>query len=196
MANDPVALGNMALANIGQPSVQNFEQSNTASRALKLRYDEARREALSACLWNFASLWQAGVAVDIDPKPGWAYVYSYPTDALRVFEIQRLTVDDKDIPFEVTARPGGAGKLIHTNMADAVFIYAGNVTDTTLFDSDFDTALSWLLSHKIAMAVTKSVKLRDDAMKMWLALADKARARTKNERTEDTDITPTYQAVR
>ena len=191
MANDPVALGNMALANIGQPSVQNFEQSNTASRALKLRYDEARREALSACLWNFASLWQAGVAVDIDPAG--LGLCTAIRQTRRVFEIQRLTVDDKDIPFEVTARPGGAGKLIHTNMADAVFIYAGNVTDTTLFDSDFDTALSWLLSHKIAMAVTKSVKLRDDAMKMWLALADKARARTKNERTEDTDITPTYQ---
>lgn len=193
---DKVAIGNMALANIGQPPVQTFDGPNVASRALKLRYDEARLEALSTTLWNFASLWIKGVALAIDPKPGWSHVFSYPADALRVFEIQRLTVDEKDIPFEITDRPDAPGKLIHANVPTPVFIYTRDKEDVTTFDWDFASALSWLLAHKIAMPVTKSAKLRDDAMKMWLALSDKAVARTKNEGTPDTDITPSYQAVR
>lgn len=193
---DKVAIGNMALANLGVPPVQDFNQKDVASRALGLRYDEARLQALSTTLWNFASRWVTGVALAIDPKPPWTYVYTYPADALRVFEIQRSTVDQKDIPFEVTDRMDASGKLIHTDQEAPVFIYTADKEDVTRFDWDFITALSWLLSHKIAMPITKSVKLRDDCMKMWLALADKAVARTKNEGTADNDMTPAYQAVR
>lgn len=196
MSIDRVAIGNMALANLGVPPVQDFEGPSVAARSLKLRYDEARLQALSATLWNFASRWKSGVLLSIDPKPPWSYVYSYPNDALRVFEIQRTYVDDKDIPFEVTDRMDTVGKLIHTNQETPVFIYTVDKTDTTTFDWDFITALSWLLAHKIAMPITKSVKMRDDAMKMWLALADKAVARTKNEGVTDSDQTAGYQAVR
>jgi hypothetical protein len=193
---DRIAIGNMALANLGVPPVQDFNQKDVASRSLGLRYDEARLQALSTTLWNFASRWTTGVALSIDPKPPWVYVYNYPADALRVFEIQRSTTDEKDIPFEVTDRMDSAGKLIHTNNKAPVFIYTVDKEDVTTFDWDFITALSWLIAHKVAMPITKSVKLRDDCMKMWLALADKAVARTKNEGTADNDMTAGYQAVR
>jgi hypothetical protein len=193
---DKVAIGNMALANLGSPPVQDFNQTNVSSRALKLRYDEARLQALSATLWNFASRWKVGVELDIDPKPPWTRVYNYPADALRVHEIQRSSVDEKNIPFEVTDRMDATGKLIHTDQEAPVFIYTVDKEDVTTFDWDFITALSWLLAHKIAMPVTKSTKLRDDSMKMWLALADSAVANTKNEGVTDNDITPGYQAVR
>lgn len=194
---DKVAIGNMALANLGSPPVQNFNQPDAASRALNLRYDEARLQCLNAQLWNFASMWVAGTPVAIDPKPGWSYVWVYPPDALRVFEIWRQSKDDKVIPFEVTDRPGNAGgKLIHTNVSSPVFVYCRDKEDPTTFDWDFITALSWLLASLIAMPVTKSVKLQQNAAKQFAGLIDVATARTKNEGTVDTDITASYQAVR
>lgn len=197
MIIDKVAIGNMALANLGAKPVANFNQPDVASRSLALRYDEARLMCLNAQLWNFASMWQAGVSVAIAPKPGWGYVFLYPVDALRVFEIWRESKEEKEIPFEVTDRPGNAGgKLIHTNLAAPTFIYSRDKEDPTTFDWDFITALSWLLASLIAMPVTKSVKMQDMAAKRFAGFIDVATARTKNEGKIDTDTTPSYQAVR
>jgi len=196
MILDKGAIGNRALANIGQPPVQSFETNSVASRALKLRYDEARLEALSSAPWNFACNWQAGVAVAMTPKPGWSYVFTYPPNALRVFEIARLTTEETNYPFEVTGNPGGTGKLIHTNVETPTFIYTVDMEDVSTFDWEFIVALSWLLAHKIVMPVAKSLKQQDSTYKAFMAMADKALARTKNEGSPDTDLTPSYQAVR
>jgi hypothetical protein len=198
MANiDAVAIGNMALANIGQPPIQSFDEKNASGRALKLRYDECRREALSATLWNFASLWEAGVPLAIDPKPGWSYVWSYPADALRVFEVYQPDKTAPPIPFEVTDRPGSqSGRIIHTNDPAPVFIYSRDKTDPTTFDADFVNALAWLVASKIAMPITKNVKIRQDCETMWQGLAAKARSRTLNEGAVDGDQLSTYQRVR
>lgn len=200
-----VSIGNMALANLGLPPVQNFNQPDVASRSLKLRYHEARLQCLNAQLWNFAKLWQAGVPVgNLDTSsnidlvaPGWRYSWVYPADALRVFEIWRQTVDEKEIPFEVTDRPGLAGgKLIHTNVPSPVFIYTRDKVDPTTFDWDFITAFAWLLASLIAMPTTKSMKMQQNAEKQFAGLIGVAAARTKNEGTPDTDVTASYQAVR
>lgn len=196
MLIDKVAIANMALANIGQPPIQSFESTSVAARSIKQRYDEARLACLAAAPWNFASLWAAGVAVAMDPKPGWSYVFQYPPDALRVFEILRATVDDKTIPFEVTANPSGTGKLIHANVPTPVFVYTVDKEDVSTFDWEFIEAMSWLIAHKVAMPITKSLKMQENAMKGFTALADKALARTRNEGVDDTDITPSYQMVR
>lgn len=192
-----VSIGNMALANLGSPPVQNFNQPDVASRSLKLRYHEARLMCLNAALWNFASMWVAGTPLAIDPKPGWSYVFVYPPDALKVFEIWRASKEEKETPFEVTDRPGNVGgKLIHTNVPEPVFIYSRDKEDPTTFDWDFITAMAWLLSSLIAMPVTKSVKAQQNAAKQFAGLIDIAMARTKNEGVRDTDITASYQAVR
>jgi len=193
---DKLAICNMALANIGSPTIQSLTEQNAGARACKLRYDEARVEALSSSLWNFASLWQVGVRLDIDSKPPWAYVYTYPPDALRVFEILRVSKEMREIPFEITDRPDQAGKLIHTDEPAPTFVYTRDKEDPTTFDWDFITALSWLLAHKICMPVTKNAKMADNALKMWTVKSSKAEARTMNEGVRDTDQTPTYQAVR
>lgn len=193
---DEVSIGNMALANLGSPPVQSFFGSSTASRSLNLRYNEARLQALSEAPWNFASMWQVGVPLAITSAPGWSYSFVYPPDALRVFEIHRAAKEEKDIPFKVTDHPSGSGRVIHTNMPSPTFIYTRDKEDVTSFDWDFIIALSWLLAHKIAMPVTKSKQQRDDALKMYMGLIDKAGARTKNEERVDTDITPAYQAAR
>ena len=192
---DKVAIGNMALANLGQPPVQTFTGPNTASRALNQRYDEARLITLSDAPWNFASQWIEGTRLDIPPKPNWSYVYSYPVNALNVFEILPPP-GGTNIPFEVTDRMDLPGKLIHTNDEKPVFVYTVDKSDPNTFDWDFINAFAWQLAHKIAMPVTRSKKAQDDAMSKYEFFRTRASARTRNEGVKDTNRTAEYQAVR
>ena len=186
----------MALANIGQPAIQSLTQPNKSAVACNQRYDEARLEALSGALWGFASMWVEGTAVSADPKPGWLYVHKYPTDALRIFEIYNEDPEAPPIPFEVTDAATGGGKWVHSNEESPVFIYTRDKEQVTTFDWDFIVAMSWLLSSKIAMPVTKSKTVRDHAEAQWDKYRANAKARSKTERAVDRDQLATYQAAR
>lgn len=186
---------NMALSNLGSPPIQSFDGPQPAQRACKLRYDEARLEALSGNLWNFATMYREGTRIDIAAKPPHRFVYAYPPDALRIFEIYRPK-GAPPVPFEVTDRPDAPGKIIHTAIEKPVFIYTRDKSDPTTFDFDFIQAMAWLLASKIAMPVTKNLKLQQEAWKMWLTSNSLATANDENEEVTDTDVTASYQDVR
>lgn len=195
-----VDICNMALANLGSPPIQSIDGPPRTTdlatiKACRLRYDEARLEALAGNLWNFASMYRTGTRLDLTPKPPYSFVYAYPPDALRVFEIYRPK-GLPPIPFEVTDRQDAPGKLIHCSVESALFIYVRDKDDPTTFDFDFIQALSWLLAAKIAMPVTKNLKLQQEAWKMWLTSNSAAVANDENEEVQDTDITATYQEAR
>lgn len=196
MVSSPLDIANMALGNIGQGAIQSFNGPAASQRLTKQRYDEARIEALSATLWNFASLWRVGNPVAIDPKPHWQYVFVYPADALKVFEILKASGETTEIPFEVTARPDVAGKLIHCNQPSPTFVYTKDTTDLASFTPEFTTALSWLLASKIAMGITKSIKIQQEAYKMWIGLSSTAVAASANEGSTDADVMAGYQEAR
>lgn len=190
-------IANLALAHLGKSDIKSFEEKSVAAINMKLTYEACRLEALNSAPWGFATLWKAGVAVDIDPMPGWSYVFTYPVDALRVWEIARTSKEEKEVPFRVTARPDDlTKKIIQTLVPTPIFVYTVDITNPNLFDWDYITALSWLLAFKNAMAITKSRDLQEKAQRNWLAFSSVARARTANENVPDSDITASYQSVR
>lgn len=197
MQRSDVDICNMALANLGQSNfIQNLAGASISQRSCALRYDETRREALSGALWNFASMWRVGDRQTIAAKPPWTHCFLYPPDALKVFEIQRASKNEDAIPFEITAHPDTDGKLIHCDREEPVFIYVKDIINPTFYSDEFTTAMSWLLASKIAMPVTKSLKLQQEAFKMWVAMSSQAMAATANEGRQDTDTVPSYQEVR
>ena len=188
---------NMALANIGQPNLKSLQQPGPAAAVCNLRYDEARLEMLSMALWNFASMWKRGVLLDIEAKPPYRAAYQYPPDALKVFEILKPGGDKKPIPFEVTARPGFSGeKVINTSHPDPIFVYSVDRTNIEDFEPTFVQAVSWLLSSKIAMTITKKLQHQQESYKMAVLKASEARSSDFNEGTEDTDKLASYHEVR
>lgn len=196
MQRSRIDICNMALANIGQKPIQSMDGPGISQVSCKLRYEEARTEALCGSLWNFASLWIKGTAVAIDPKPPWSNVFIYPPDALKVFEILRSAGENKEIPFEVTARPDQDGRLIHCDRREPTFVYVKDMADPQTYSVEFVVALSWLLSSKIAMPVTKSAKIQQDAFRMWVAYNSQARASIANEGNPETDIPASYHEAR
>ena len=173
---------------LGVKPIMNFEEKTDAARVCKQNYAAARRDALAGSLWGFASMWQPGVALDLDPKSPWLYCFTYPTDALRVFEIQRAKESDPLIPFEVTDRPDDVdGKMIHCDLVAPVFIYTRDKENPAQYDVEFVAALAALLAEKIAMPLTKSLKIKQTAMQSYVNLRGVALARTLNEGPRDTD---------
>jgi hypothetical protein len=195
---DKIAICNMALANIGAPPIQSLTEPGVGARSCKQRYDEARLMTLNAALWNFASVYRAaGAALDLTPKKPWSYVHSYPADAVRVFEIETAAVTDPPIPFEITDRDDGlSGKLIHSHVEEPTFIFTRDKQDTTTFDMDFVVAMAWGLASLIAMPVTKSVKVQQNAEKQFAIKTDRAVARTLNEGQADADQYALYHQAR
>ena len=182
-----IEICNRALTeHLGINPIMSFDEKSAAARTCKQHYENARRDALTGTLWGFASVWKAGTRLDVEVKKPWQYVYAYPPDAMRVFEIQRDFADDPEIGFEVTDRPdNGAGKLIHTDHAAPVFVYSRDKDDPATFDQEFVTALAALLAYKMAMQLTKDVKLKQASMNEYARLRASAQSRTLNEGQKD-----------
>lgn len=191
----------MALAHLGQRKIMDITERSDAANVCLQHYDTARLQVLSETLWGFASSWATGVQLNIAPKPGWQYCFTYPTDALRVFEIWNAnsSIDDDRIPFEITDNPNvnATGKLIQANIANPVFVYTRDKEDVSTFDQDFIQALSWLLAEKICMQLTKNAKLTQTCMQQYEMMKSKAKARTKNEgQADNTDRLSFHHKVR
>lgn len=189
---------NIALGNIGQPPIQTLVGNLPAQKACKLRYDEARQEAISAAPWNFSTTWGAGVPYETySPKAPWGYVFRFPTNALAVYEILRADPRETPYGFEVTDSPDNTGKLIHTDQASPVFVFGRDKPNISTWDQEFIQAVGWLLASKIAMPITKSLKIQQEAYKMWLDRKSAAATKSANEgfRDRSQDIA-SYQAVR
>ena len=173
---------------LGVKPIMGFDEKTDAARVCKQNYAAARRDALAGSLWAFASMWHAGVALALDPKSPWLYCFTYPTDALRVFEIQRASEADPLIPFEVTDRPDGVdGKMIHCNLSAPVFVYTRDKENPAQYDVEFVAALAALLAEKIAIPLTKNLKIKQTAMQAYVNLRGIALARSLNEGPRDTD---------
>lgn len=196
MRSSDVDICNMALANIGGASFLSINDQGKSPDACRLRFEESRLQTLSACLWNFASMWAKGVRLDVTPKPPFRFAYAYPADALKLFEILRDNPADPKIPYEVTDNPEGNGKLINTDHEAPVFVYNRDKTDPSDFSIEFREAMAWLLASKIAMPVVKDMKKQQEAYKMFVLATSTAVTANANESGRDMDITPSYQEVR
>lgn len=96
--NSQVIIMNMALAAIKQRAITSPTEASEPARKCSLFYHRARRAALRACYWNFATVNQAlallGSTGDasFDPTwatvqdviPGYSFLYAAPSKCLRV----------------------------------------------------------------------------------------------------------------
>jgi hypothetical protein len=187
MQIDAVRICNRALGNLGKPSIMSLDEKSAMAKVCKQFYDDARIEALAAAPWPFAKVWATGVAIDIDPMPPWLYVFAYPVDALRVLYIQYDPKTSRPPPMAVTDRPDAAGKLIHTNTVDPTFVYVRDKEDVTTFDPLFIAGLGAKLTEKIAMPLTKNLRIQEKWEKRFMQLRDEAWATALNEGTDEDD---------
>lgn len=178
-----VSICNMALARIGVSSfISNLNEASNEARVLNLFYEQMRDFALRDHHWNFATrrvvLANAGT-----PPTNWAFKYTYPSDCLKarfiVHQGIRTPRNDQRIAFEIGSE--GSQRVIYTDQPQAELVYTARITDPTLFDPIFESALSYLIASEVAMPLTVKESVAKQARDAYERVKSQAAAHSTNE---------------
>lgn len=178
-----VSICNMALARIGVSSfISNLNEASNEARVLNLFYEQMRDFALRDNDWNFARrrvvLANAGT-----PPTNWAFKYTYPSDCIYARKIlmagMRNPRNDQRIPFEIASE--GSQRVIYTDQAQAELVYTARITDPTLYDPMFESALAFLLAAEVAMPLTVKESVANAARNGYERVKSLAAAQSANE---------------
>lgn len=186
-----VSICNLALSNLGKTNIADIRERSTEARLCRQFYDHVRETLLSVYPWRFAGK-TASLAQVTNDKPGqWAYAYSRPNDCLKVRWVRpqySVTDPHPETPQEEISHPYDIeGDTIYCNLSPAFLRYTFNLTDPTRFSPLFIDAMSWHLSTRLAMPMTKDTKIRADHYQMALAMQASAATIDANEVRETSD---------
>jgi len=133
------------------------------------------------------------IEVEEDPNDEWGFSYRYPTDCLEIRRIQsglRQDVPGSRVPYRVGfdgTTTTATGRLIFTDMEDAILEYTAALTDTSIFPVDFIMAWSYRLAWHIApkLAQNYSPQMAQNLMQMYALQLGRAQANSANEEQPD-----------
>lgn len=201
MAVTEAQICNLALAHIKQTqtTIANLDtdSGNTAVQC-RIHYDVARQFVLADHNWNFATKRVALADISSDPmSPStWAYRYDYPSDCLRIQEIERLSRSNVTVPFKVEAEDDGSGLSILTDMEDARVIYTYDISNAALFSPGFVQSLSWYLASELAPALSGDEKSQEAALTVYRNTVSAAYAIDSSEGEADIEIDSPWERAR
>lgn len=168
MASSEVEICKIALSHIRGGSINSLTEASLPAQQCSLLYPNARDMVLSAAPWGFNKVVDA-LALRSDTVFGWAYLYQYPANAIRINKLilnynavtagayRTRSIEDllpdlnAQIPHKIYNVAGK--KVIATNMSDLRIEYGIKITDVNMFDIEVDMAISHLLASWLAVPI-------------------------------------------
>lgn len=146
---------NLALAHIGQGSINSLDESSSQAEQCNLFYPYTRDSLLRQFPWNFAtkSILLAQVVSDIQE---WPYIYSYPPECLHIRRIYSGGTSNQEIQNEYEVLTSGTDKYICCEIENAYAKCTINISDPMLYDPLFIDVLAFKLSLDLIMPLTNS----------------------------------------
>lgn len=186
-----VAICNLALSNIGGANISALSEASTEARACNQFYTHVRDTLLQAYPWRFAGK-TASLAELTNDKPGaWGYAYNRPNDCLKIRWVRAAYSTVDPCPQTLQQEIGNPYEVedsrIYCNLSPAFLRYTYRLVDPTKYSPLFVEALSWSLSARLAMPVTRDLKKRNDALQVANASIGAAQAADANEVRENSD---------
>jgi len=198
MAVSKALICNLALAHISQTETQisNLDDdTGTTAIQCRIHYDVAREFVLADHHWNFAK--KRVVLADIgSPPTNWAYRYDYPSDCLKMREIERITRKGLPIPFRIEDDGSDAGLCIVTDRDEATGIYTYNVKNVSLFSASFVAAFGWYLASELAPALTGDMKKQEAILQVYRNYMRAAQATDSDEGSMDPELDSPWERAR
>jgi|SRR5579864_5490707 len=193
----PADVLNVALRRIGYKlRVGSLLEGSVAAKVALDIYAQTRDEVLRQDDWAFAErnvalalLKQAPVGGYIpprvwtgatDPPLPWQFEYSYPVDCLKIRAVKYapLFLPSFDPQTNLFAIDNDnyynpARKVILTNVANAVLVYTGQITDPATWEADFVEEIAASLGRRLAPTLANPEMLKlmvgDEAASMQIA---------------------------
>jgi hypothetical protein len=191
--DNEVGIYNLALNAIGARSnVTSPAENSREAEVCNLWFSPVRDQVLASASWPEATnmkylailkeadedgdgIWALG-----DPRPGYQFVYSLPSDCLRpqyLSDFSRFLVTY----YEPNQR------AFHTNTVDAIFFYTMRLETISLWSSELQMAIVYALAANICMPLSGKparAKMLADKANQLVLMARETAANTSNERYE------------
>lgn len=156
---DKTGICNLGLQKLGLDPIVSIDDSVKTARAMKTAYDMVRQNELRAHNWKFAEKDDNLPALSEAPLFDWNFIYQMPTDCLRLRQIAgiRQSLGRIDYRSGLENLYTIKGRRIYTNLtAPLPIIYTWDVTDTTLFDPNFNEMLACRLARQTCRYLTQN----------------------------------------
>ena len=180
-----ISICNLALSNLGADTIISLSEASAEARACNLFYEQTRDALLQVYPWRFAGKTQAMAEIANDKPGAWGYAYSRPVDCLKVRWVRPVySLDDpspQTLQQEINNPHEVEGGTIYCNIETAFLRYTAQVSDPTKFPPLFVDALSWALTVRLAMPLTRDIKQRNDAYKLAQVARGEAETADANE---------------
>lgn len=195
-----VSICNLALSNLGKDNISALTEASAEAKACSQFYEHTRDTLLQAYPWRFAGKTQA-LAELVNDKPGaWGYAYKRPVDCLKIrwvrHEYSDLDLSRQDEAAQIANTYEVEGDKIYCGISPAMLRYTFRLTDPAKFPPLFVDALSMSLAVRLAMPLTRDVKLRSDAYQLAQVTRGQAEMADANEVRENSDFRSEYVDVR
>lgn len=200
-------IANLALARlkVGQAITSLDEQTNPA-RICNRFFTQCRQEVLQAFPWGCALTAEALAEVADQTFPGWAYVYQYPSECLRVhcasdesgmrsvYSSVRMISDWRSMdgvvnrymqPWRLAMKSDGASRVILSDVPTAWAFFTADADNPGLFEPDLVSVMAWRLAMEVGgplQAESSLVEKAEQKYSFWLA---SAASRSFNESKDD-----------
>jgi len=189
---------NLALAHINQTETQisNLDtDTGTIAIQCRIHYDVAREFVLADHPWNFAK--KDVVLTDIgNPPTSWLYRYDYPSDCLKMREIERYTRQSPPIPFQVQDDGSETGLCVVTDRCEATGIYTYNVKNVSLFSASFVSLLGWYLASELSPALVGDYKKQEAVLAVYGRMMAAAQGTDSDEGSSDAELDSPWERAR
>lgn len=190
------AICNLALLRLGiNQQIADITDASPQARACNAVYDQCLESMLHERPWPFAVRQVDLALVGEQLIADWFYTYRYPSTYLNVHKVLPALTADDTIPLVYTVTPYPSeydtypfaigsdddGRLIHTDVVDAMVLGSVLVTDTSQYSPLFCSALAWYIAAEIAVSLTKDRGLYSNAYSQYEMVASTAFAAAANE---------------
>lgn len=188
-----VQIAKLALQHIGDRyDITAMDEASPEAEQVNLIFDDVRDMVLRSHPWKWAVKHTSPSALAGTVPGQWDYMFTYPSDALKVLNIvDPAGRDKKPLKFDILVNGSGT-KVIVCDVEEPEFKYIFQVTDTAQFDASFVMALSLRLAQYLAVPLTGNVELAErmrllaDA-EISAAMRENANEGVEEEQTRDPD---------
>jgi hypothetical protein len=200
-----VDIVNMALGLLKCRKISSMSENSVEAVEANRWYEPARREALRGHDWTWATsvttlalnaTYAASASGVYAGK--WKYAYTYPANIVAIWHLYNEFTQNKSVgeDFRELYDSTNNQTVIVTDCEDALAEATFDLSDTTLFDSFFVTAFSYVLAAKMAPALTGDDSIADALLKKANIAMSESERMNSYEQNVTEQKTSSYQDAR
>lgn len=187
--SDVVTICNLALAHCASSRfLDAIDDNSTEGRLCTVHYEPSRDAILREMHWPFARRFVAlALVAAADAQPWateWGFAYRYPANCIRIRRL--LTNNRRDpVPSPYELGSDASGRLIFTDLQDAVVAYTHKISDAALFSEEFTQAVAWRMAFHMSLPLTGRTDLRAQADEECRRVLADAKIQALGEQVQD-----------